>query len=346
MSEYIFYKLLIALFLINIITTLQATNITGAGASSPYPIYTKWAADYKLATKRIVNYQSIGSGGGKQQIIAQTVNFGASDDPMTKNALERNNLIQFPAIIGGIVIIVNVDGIQPGQLKLSGKVLADIFMGFIKKWNDSAIKILNPNLRFPDADITVIHRADGSGTTFGITNYLSKISPKWKEIIGEGKSVKWPVGQGGKGNEGVAAYVSQLKNTIGYIEYTYAKQNNLAWTLLENRDGKFVQPELRTFAAAAANADWLTSSEMNLMLTNERGFESWPITVASFIIIHKTQVNPKQGQAVLEFFDWAFKYGKDSAINLGYLPIPESVTEVIRTSWYQIKGVNKQPIWK
>lgn len=234
----------------------HAADITGAGASFPYPIYAKWASDYKAQTGNQVNYQSIGSGGGQQQIIAKTVDFGASDDPLNAEKLQENNLLQFPAVIGGTVAVVNIDGVQPGQLKLSGQILGDIFLGKIKKWNDPAIAALNSGVTLPNADIVVVHRSDGSGTTFGWTNYLSKVNADWKSQVGEGKAVKWPVGQGGKGNEGVANYVGQLKNSIGYVEYAYAKQNNLAWTQLQNAAGKFVQPEQKAFAAAAAYADW------------------------------------------------------------------------------------------
>ena len=326
--------------------SVQAANVTGAGASFPYPIYARWASDYKAATNNAVNYQSIGSGGGQQQIIAKTVDFGASDDPMKADALEKNGLLQFPAVIGGTVAVVNIDGVQAGQLKLSGKVLADIFLGAIKKWDDNAIKALNPDLKLPAADIIVVHRSDGSGTTFGWTNYLSKVSPEWQAQVGEGKAVKWPVGQGGKGNEGVAAYVGQLKNAIGYVEYSYAKQNNLAWTQLQNKDGRFVQPEQHAFAAAAANADWDGAPGMGVVLTNEPGADSWPVTAATFILIHKSQDKPEQGRAVLEFFDWAFKNGAQSAQDLDYVPLPEAVIKEIRTAWGQVKGVDGQPVWK
>ena len=325
---------------------VQAANITGAGASFPYPVYAKWASDYKAATDNAVNYQSIGSGGGQQQIKAKTVDFGASDDPLKAADLEKSGLLQFPAVIGGTVPVVNVDGVKPGQLKLSGPVLADIFLGKIKKWDDAAIKAMNPDVKLPSADIIVVHRSDGSGTTFGWTNYLSKVSPEWKEKVGEGKAVKWPTGQGGKGNEGVAAYVGQLKNAIGYVEYAYAKQNNLSWTQLQNKDGKFVQPEQSAFAAAAANADWKSAPGMGVVLTNEPGADSWPVTAATFILVHKVQDNPEQGRAVLEFFDWAFKNGDKSAAALDYVPLPDSVTDEIRAAWGEIKSADGKPVWK
>src|SRR5690606_29907181 len=280
----------------------HAIDITGAGASFPFPIYAKWAAQYQQETGNRINYQSIGSGGGQQQIIAKTVDFGASDDPMKPDALEKNGLLQFPAIIGGTVPVINVEGIKPGELKLTGPIIADIFLGKVTKWDDAAIKALNPEVKLPSASIIVVHRSDGSGTTFGWTNYLSKVSPAWKEQVGEGKAVKWPTGQGGKGNEGVAAYVRQLKNSIGYVEYAYAKQNNLAWTQLQNKDGKFVQPTQSAFAAAAANADWNSVPGMGVVLTEEPGAESWPVTSASFILVHKKQDKPENAKETLAFF--------------------------------------------
>ncbi|AZV94259.1 phosphate ABC transporter substrate-binding protein PstS [Kerstersia gyiorum] len=325
----------------------HAADITGAGASFPYPIYAKWASDYKAQTGNQVNYQSIGSGGGQQQIIAKTVDFGASDDPLNAEKLQENNLLQFPAVIGGTVAVVNIDGVQPGQLKLSGQILGDIFLGKIKKWNDPAIAALNSGVTLPNADIVVVHRSDGSGTTFGWTNYLSKVNADWKSQVGEGKAVKWPVGQGGKGNEGVANYVGQLKNSIGYVEYAYAKQNNLAWTQLQNAAGKFVQPEQKAFAAAAAYADWDAAPGMGVVLTNQPGDDSWPVTAATFILVQKTQDKPAQGKAVLEFFDWAFKNGQESASALDYVPLPEAVTGKIRTIWAQeIKAADGAAIWK
>lgn len=327
--------------------TAQAADITGAGASFPFPIYAKWAAQYNQETGHRINYQSIGSGGGQQQIIARTVDFGASDDPMKPDALEKNNLLQFPAIIGGTVPVINVAGIKPGELKLSGATIADIFLGKIKKWNDEAIKALNPELKLPSASIIVVHRSDGSGTTFGWTNYLSKVSPAWKEQVGEGKAVKWPTGQGGKGNEGVAAYVRQLKNSIGYVEYAYAKQNNLAWTQLKNKDGQFVQPTQQAFAAAAANADWNSVPGMGVVLTEEPGAASWPVTSASFILIGKKQEQPENAKQALAFFDWAFKNGAKLAEELDYVPMPASVIEQIQNAWKsEIKTADGAAVWK
>ena len=325
----------------------QAVNVTGAGASFPYPIYAKWAAAYHKETGKQVNYQSIGSGGGQQQIIAKTVDFGASDDPMKGEALDKDNLLQFPAVIGGTVPVVNIDGIEPGQLKLSGAVLGDIYLGKITKWNDPAIQALNGDLKLPEKSIVVVHRSDGSGTTFGWTNYLSKVSPDWKEKVGEGKAVKWPTGQGGKGNEGVAAYVRQLKDSIGYVEYAYAKQNQLAWTQLQNKDGVFVQPSQETFAAAAANADWNSEPGMGVILTDEPGADSWPVTSATFILMHKQQDKPENAKSVLTFFNWAFDQGADMATELDYVPLPKEVTDQIKQVWTQeIKTKDGNAIWK
>lgn len=315
------------------VLTANAQTITGAGASFPYPIYAKWAGLYEKQTGNRVNYQSIGSGGGLQQIIAKTIDFGASDDPMKSELLEQHQLLQFPAVIGGTVPVVNIPEIQSGDLQLSGAVLADIYLGKIKQWNDPAIVALNPNLALPAKNIIVIRRSDGSGTTFGWTNYLSKVSPEWKTRVGEGKSVKWPVGQGGKGNEGVAAYVKQLKYAIGYVEYAYAKQNGLAWVALQNADGKFVQPSGESFMAAASHAKWAENAGMGVVLTNEAGEKSWPITAASFILIHKNADKPDQTKAVLQFFDWAFSHGKTAASELDYVPLPDDVVSQIKTKW-------------
>jgi len=324
----------------------SADMITGAGASFPYPIYAKWAAQYHQETGKQVNYQSIGSGGGQQQIIARTVDFGASDDPMAGAALAEHRLLQFPAVIGGTVPVVNVDGVAPGQLRLSGAVLADIFLAKIKTWNDPAIAALNPGVNLPKRAIIVIHRSDGSGTTFGWTNYLSKVSPEWKTRVGEGKAVKWPTGQGGKGNEGVAAYVRQLKNSIGYVEYAYAKQNQLSWVQVQNRDGRFVQPGQESFAAAAANADWASAPGMGVVLTDAPGAQSWPVTAASFILVHQEQRRPQAGRAVLEFFDWAFKNGARAARELDYVPMPDAVVAQIAAAWQtQIKTTEGAAIW-
>lgn len=346
MFKRVFKHISVGVALSGAVFAVQAANVTGAGASFPYPIYAKWASEYHAVTGIAVNYQSIGSGGGQQQIKAKTVDFGASDDPLKAEDLEQSGLLQFPAVIGGTVPVINVKGITPGQLKLSGPLLADIFLGKVKKWDDQAIKALNPELELPSSDIIVVHRSDGSGTTFGWTNYLSKVSPEWKEKVGEGKAVKWPTGQGGKGNEGVAAYVGQLRNSIGYVEYAYAKQNNLSWTQLQNKDGIFVQPEQSAFAAAAANADWKSVPGMGVVLTNEPGAQSWPVTAATFILIQKVQDKPEQGRSVLEFFDWAFKNGTKSAQALDYVPLPDNVTAEIRSAWGEVKSEDGTPVWK
>ncbi|MBV6273494.1 phosphate ABC transporter substrate-binding protein PstS [Alcaligenaceae bacterium CGII-47] len=327
--------------------SVQAVDITGAGASFPYPIYAKWAAQYHQETGHRINYQSIGSGGGQQQIIAKTVDFGASDDPMKADVLEKNDLVQFPAVIGGTVPVVNLAGIKPGELRLTGTILADIFLGKIKQWDDPAIKILNPELALPARSIVVVHRADGSGTTFGWTNYLSQVSADWKAQVGEGKAIKWPVGQGGKGNEGVAAYVRQLKNSIGYVEYAYAKQNGLSWTQLQNRDGVFVQPSQDAFAAAAASANWADAPGMGVILNNEPGAQSWPVTAASFILVHAKQDDTAHAREVLAFFDWAFIKGGEAAAQLDYVPLPDTVTAQVRALWTaRMQGRDGAAVWK
>lgn len=334
-SNRFFKQITVAIFLSTTVFAVyaQSKSVTGVGASFPYPIYAKLASDYKAAKGVAVNYQSIGSGGGQQQIIAKTVDFGASDDPMKAASLELNRLFQFPAIIGGTVAVVNLDGVQPGQFKLSGPLLADIYLGKIKKWNDPAIGKLNGGVVLPNADIVVVHRSDGSGTTFCWTNYLSKVSPQWRRTVGEGKAVKWPIGHGGRGNEGVAAYVGQLKNSIGYVEYAYAKQNKLAWTQLQNMAGKFIQPDRSSFAAAAAHADWNGTPGMGVVLTNEPGSETWPVTSATFILIHKEQAKLEQGRAVLDFFDWVWREGAEAVLALDYVPLPQKVTDHIRAGW-------------
>lgn len=324
----------------------QATDITGAGATFPFPVYAKWAADYKAASGNAVNYQSIGSGGGVQQITAKTVDFGATDDPMGGEQLDKIGLMQFPAVIGGTVPVVNVDGIKPGQLKLTGPLLADIFLGKVKKWNDPAIQSLNAELKLPATDIIVVHRSDGSGTTFGFTNYLSKVSPAWKEKVGQGKAVKWPTGQGGKGNEGVAAYVKQLKNSIGYVEYAYAKQNSLAWTQMKNMAGNFVQPEQKSFAAAAANAKWDSVPGMGVVLTEQPGSDSWPVTSATFILVYKNQAKADHGRTTIAFFDWAFEKGAKTAADMDYVPLPKDVTDQIRAAWKATLKADGQPLLK
>ena len=315
---------------------------TGAGASFPAPLYSKWAADYHKATGVKINYQSVGSSAGIKQIEAKTVDFGASDEPLKDDELTKKGLVQFPTVIGGIVPVVNIKGIAPGQLKLSGQVLGDIYLGKITKWNDAAIVALNPGVALPDATIAPVRRADGSGTTFGFTNYLSKVNAEWKEKVGEGKAVNWPTGAGGKGNEGVAAFVGRLPNSIGYVEYAYVKQNKLNFTLLQNSSGAFVTPDDATFKAAAAGADW--SKSFFQILTNQPGKDAWPITSATFILMHAKQEKPEQAAAALKFFQWAYQSGDQTAAGLDYVPMPEPVKQVIYKSWGNIKNAAGQTI--
>jgi phosphate transport system substrate-binding protein len=326
--------------------TAQATHLTGAGASFPAPLYAKWAADYAQITHNTVNYQSLGSGAGQEQIIAKTVDFGASDEPMPAETLKKHGLLQFPTVIGGVVPIVNLPGIKAGELKLSGQLLAKVFLGKIKKWNDADIRALNPTLQLPATDIIVIHRADGSGTTAVWTHYLSQVSREWHDKVGVGKAVKWPTGHGGKGNEGVATYVRLLKNSIGYVEYAYTKQGNLTWPQLLNQSGKFVSPTQNTFAAAAAHANWQNTPGMGVLLTNEPGLAAWPITAATFILIPKIQDQPQQGKAVLSFFDWAFKHGAPAATALDYVPLQKNIAQEIRRRWQsEVRTTDNKPIW-
>ncbi|MBP9942516.1 MAG: phosphate ABC transporter substrate-binding protein PstS [Comamonas sp.] len=304
---------------------------TGAGASFPAPLYAKWAADYHKATGVKINYQSVGSSAGIKQIEAKTVDFGASDEPLKDADLQAKGLVQFPTVIGGIVPVVNIKGIKPGELKLNGQVLGDIYLGKITHWNDPAIVALNPGVALPNDKISPVRRADGSGTTFGFTNYLSKVNAEWKEKVGEGKAVNWPTGAGGKGNEGVAAFVGRLANSIGYVEYAYVKQNKLTYALLQNQDGKFVAPSEESFKAAAAGANW--NQSFYQILTDQPGQAAWPITSATFILMHKNQDKPAQAQASLKFFQWAYKSGDQTAAALDYVPMPDSVKDVIFKSW-------------
>ena len=316
----------------------SAADITGAGATFPYPIYAKWAAAYKKATGTGMNYQSIGSGGGIKQISAKTVDFGASDKPLEPDALSKGGLMQFPAIMGGVVPVINVKGIGPGQVKLTGALLGDIYLGKVKKWNDPALQAVNQGVSLPNQAISVVHRSDGSGTTFLFTNYLSKVSSGWKSVVGEGTAVQWPTGVGGKGNEGVANYVSRIDGSIGYVEYAYAKQNKLSYAKMKNQAGHFVSPDQDSFKAAAAGADWAHAPGMYLILTDQPGAGSWPITGASFILMHTTQDKPANAKEVLKFFAWAYKNGSDMASELDYVSMPDSVVKLIEASWKNIKG--------
>jgi phosphate transport system substrate-binding protein len=313
----------------------HAQDVTGAGASFPAPLYSKWASDYNKATGVKINYQSVGSGAGIKQIEAKTVDFGASDMPLKDEDLKAKGLMQFPTVIGGVVPVINIKGIGPGQLKLSGQVLGDIYLGKITKWDDAAIKALNPSLSLPAEAISPVRRADGSGTSFIFTNYLSKVNAEWKSKVGEGTAVNWPVGAGGKGNEGVAAFVSRLPNSIGYVEYAYVKQNKMSYTLMQNSTGAFVSPDDLTFKSAAAGADWAKSFYQ--ILTNQAGKDAWPLTGATFILMHKVQDKPAQATASLKFFDWAYKNGDKTADDLDYAPMPASVKAVIEKSWADIK---------
>jgi len=320
-----------------------AQDITGAGATFPAPLYAKWAGDYNKATGIKINYQSVGSGAGIKQIDSKTVAFGASDMPLKDEDLAKKGQMQFPTVIGGVVPVVNIKGIAPGQLKLTGTVLGDIYLGKITKWNDPAIASLNPGVPLPDAAIAVVRRADGSGTTFIFTNYLSKVNPEWKAKVGEGTAVNWPTGAGGKGNEGVAAFVGRLPNSIGYVEYAYVKQNKMTYTLMKNRDGNFVQPSDVAFKAAAAGADWARTFYQ--VTTDQPGKDAWPLTNPTYIIMFKVQDKPAEAASALKFFEWAYKNGDKTADDLDYVPMPASVKTQIAKAWGEIKDTSGKPIY-
>jgi len=323
-------------------TGVQAQEITGAGATFPAPIYAKWASDYNKLTGVKVNYQSIGSGGGIKQIDSKTVDFGASDMPQTDEVLKSKGQMQFPTVIGGVVPVLNVAGIKPGQLKLTGPLLADIFLGKVARWNDPAIKARNPDVALPDAAIAQVRRADGSGTTFIFTNYLSKVSPEWKTKVGEGTAVNWPVGAGGKGNEGVAAFVGRLPNSLGYVEYSYVKQNKMTYAIMQNAAGHFVKPEDDTFKAAAAGADW--NKSFYQILTNQQGKEAWPISGATYILMHTKQDKPANATEALKFFNWAYANGEKAAADLDYVPMPPAVVGAIQKAWGEIKDASGKAV--
>jgi phosphate transport system substrate-binding protein len=328
------------------ISTASAVDITGAGATFPFPIYAKWAEAYRAKSGVGMNYQSIGSGGGIAQIKAKTVDFGASDMPLKPEDLQSAGLMQFPAIIGGVVPIVNLEGIAPGAIRFTGPVLADIYLGKIKSWNDKAIVDLNPGLKLPPDPITVVRRSDGSGTTFLWTDYLSKVSPEWKDKVGSSTAVAWPEGVGGKGNEGVSAYVQRIKGSIGYVEYAYAKKNKMTYGALQNRDGQFVEPDDTAFQSAAAGADWKNAPGFGAILTHQPGKASWPITGASFILMHVKQEKPQSGAEVLKFFDWSFKNGQKMAEELDYVPLPPPLVAQIADAWKtQVKDAAGKPLW-
>jgi len=318
--------------------TAMAATISGAGATFPFPIYSKWSAAYRTATGNALNYQSIGSGGGIAQIKAKTVTFGASDMPLSTTDLNRSGLIQFPTVIGGDVPVVNLQGIAPGQLVLDGPTLANIFLGKIVKWSDPAIKRLNPMLNLPDTGIIVVHRSDGSGTTFIFADYLSKVSPEWKTQVGASTSVEWPIGIGAKGNEGVAGNVAQTRGSIGYVEFAYAKQNRMTYTRMVNRDGKTVSPVAASFAAAANGATWDQANGFGTILTDQAGADSWPIAGATFILVHKQPANSAATNEALKFFQWAFKNGDQMAADLDFVAFPDPVKQKIVASWSQVQG--------
>lgn len=333
-------KKLVAGIIATITLVASAADITGAGATFPYPIYAKWAEGYKKETGVGLNYQSIGSSGGIRQIDNKTVTFGATDAPVAGDKLDKQGQVQFPAVIGGTVPVVNLDGFKPGELRISGPVLAEIYLGVITRWNDPKLLQLNPGKKLPDSEITVVHRADGSGTTFNFTDYLNEASPLWRERVGKGAAIKWPAPSsvGGKGNEGVAANVNRVKGSIGYVEYAYVKKNNMTFLQLQNKSGKFVSPDDLTFAAAAAKADWFSVPGMGISIVDQPGADVWPITTASFIVMYRNPDNKAASQEVLKFFDWAFKNGKKDALELDYVPLPDSLTKQIRERvWSQIK---------
>ena len=321
-----------------------AITLNGAGASFPYPLYSQWAYKYEQLTGVKINYQSIGSGGGIAQIKAKTVDFAGSDAPLEKTELDASGLIQFPMVVGGVVPVVNVPGIKAGQLKLSADLLANIYLGRIAKWNDVALKAANPGVNLPNLDITVVFRSDGSGTTWIYTNYLDKISAEWHQRVGFGKSVSWPTGVGGKGNEGVAAFVQKTKGSVGYVEFAYALQNKMAHVSLKNKAGTFVQPTIATFQSAAANADWAGAPGFYMVLTDQPGANSWPITGATFILIYRQQPDAEKATALLRYFDWCYRHGANLATQLQYVPMPENVISLVEAQWTQIRA-GSQLIW-
>jgi len=328
-----------------IASTASAVDISGAGATFPYPVYAKWAEAYKAKTGVSMNYQSIGSGGGIKQIQSKTVDFGASDMPMKPEDLEKSGLTQFPTVIGGVVPVINLKGIETGKLKLTGSLVAEIYLGKVTKWSDKAIAELNPDLKLPNQAIAPVYRSDGSGTTFIFTDYLSKVSPEWKEKVGANTSVQFPTGIGGKGNEGVAAVASRTDGAIGYVEYAYAKQNKMNYALMKNKDGQFVAPNSENFQAAAAGADWAGSKDYYVILTDQPGKQTWPISGATFILVYKKQEKPENGRQVLDFFAWAYKNGDKLAEDLDYVPLPDPVVKLIGESWRNVTGPDGKPVY-
>ncbi|MBA2237257.1 MAG: phosphate ABC transporter substrate-binding protein PstS [Lysobacter sp.] len=311
----------------------STAQITGAGATFIFPLLSQWSDAYNKATGARVNYQSIGSGGGIAQIKAATVDFGSTDKPLPPEELDEAGLLQFPSAIGGVVPVVNLEGIAPGQMRLTGPLIADVYLGKLTHWNDPAIAALNPGVALPDSKINVVHRSDGSGTTFNWVNYLSKVSPQWKSQVGEGTSVSWPTGVGGKGNEGVAAYVKQIKGSIGYVELAYATQTGMAYASMQNADGNWVSPSTESFQAAAASADWASAKDFSLVITNAPGADSWPVTATNFILMYKEPKNPERAKLAIDFFQWALENGQDQARELHYVPLPEPLVEQIEAYW-------------
>ncbi|MBZ9678815.1 phosphate ABC transporter substrate-binding protein PstS [Mesorhizobium sp. ES1-1] len=327
------------------LSAAMAADLSGAGSTFIYPVFAKWADTYKKDTGVGLNYQSIGSGGGIKQVIAKTVTFGATDKPMSDADLEKNGLLQFPMVMGGIVPIVNLTGIKPGELVLDGNTIAQIYLGAITSWDDAAIKALNPTLTLPSTAIAVVHRSDGSGTTFNFTNYLAKLSPDWKDKVGSDTAVEWPVGVGAKGSEGVANTVKQTDGGIGYVEYAYASQNNLSYSKMVNAAGKVVEPSLETFGSAAANADWKAAKNFNVIITNEPGDTTWPIAASTWVLIHKTPDDAAATGEALKFFAWAYKDGKETAKALDYVSIPDNVVELIKMSWKADIQADGKPVY-
>ncbi len=327
-------------------TGAAAADISGAGATIPAPIYQKWAEAYSIATGNRLNYQPIGSGGGIKQIEADTVDFGASDEPLKPADLDANGIQQFPTVVGGVVPVVNVPGVGPGEMKLTGPVLSDIYRGVIRFWDDPHIRRFNPTLKLPHQKITVVHRSDGSGTTFIYTSYLSLVAPAWARQVGASDSVKWPIGIGGKGNDGVAALTRQTTGAVGYVEYAYAKQNHMAYALMQNRAGRWVSPTAEAFAAAAAGAKWREAPGFYLLLINQPDPRAWPISGATFILMHKKSARPEAARSVLAFFDWAYDNGDAAASSLDYVPLPENVKATVRKSWGAMVGLNGKPVYR
>ena len=338
------YALAIGLAAVQLAAPAHAADITGAGATFPFPVYSKWAEAYRKDSGNGLNYQSIGSGGGIKQIQAKTVDFGATDAPLKGTQLEKDGLVQFPTVMGGVVPVVNIAGLEPGKLKLTGELVADIYAGKVKKWSDPKIAALNEGLKLPDANITPVYRSDASGTTNIFTTYLSSASESWKGEYGAATTISWPAGQGGKGNEGVTATVKQVPNSIGYVESAYAKQNKLAYALIQNKAGKFPLPDDKAFQAAAASADWKAQPGFGITLTNQAGDDAWPITAATFILVYKEPADPAKTGEVLKFFDWAYKNGDKLASELDYVPLPDNVVGLIHEEWKSIKGKDGKPV--